>query len=322
MNLQQIRYFQCIVKNQLNLTRAAKQLRVSQPAISKQVILLERELGVQLFTREGKRIIALSDVGKKILQKCELINYTVENIKVVVSESLQPDRGSLSIATTHTLARYGLPKVIERFQAKYPKVQLHIRQGEPEQLLNFIQEGEVDFVLATESIEMFKDFNIIPCYHWHYQILVHTSHPIAKVQKISYDDLAKVALITYVFALKEGTKLNQTLKKHLKLPKIALTATDAEVIKTYVAMNLGVGIIADIACSDLDECNFKKFDASHLFEEESIYLCLNPFSVVREYMKDFILLFAPQLDDKAIINHHKLKQNNPRKINSFVLSNL
>ena len=232
MKLQQLRYIVEVVNNNLNVSATAESLYTSQPGISKQVRMLEDELGVQIFGRSGKHLTHVTDAGGDVINIAREILAKVESIKAVAREHTLPDQGKLNIATTHTQARYALPDVIQGFMTKYPKVSLHMHQGTPSQISDLAAKGEADFAIATEALHLYNDLVMLPCYHWNRSVIVNKDHPLSKKGSIDISDIAKYPLVTYVFGFTGRSELDQAFERAGLTPKIVFTATDADVIKT------------------------------------------------------------------------------------------
>lgn len=250
MKLQQLRYIVEVVNHNLNVSSTAESLYTSQPGISKQVRLLEDELGIQIFERSGKHLTKVTPAGEEIVRIARDILSRVESIKSVAGEHTHPEVGTLNIATTHTQARYALPDVIQGFTARFPKVSLHMHQGTPSQIADAVAKGTTDFAIATEALHLYQDMIMLPCYHWNRSIVVRSDYPLAKKEKISIHDLANYSLVTYVFGFTGRSELDSAFNRAGLIPKIVFTATDADVIKTYVRLGIGVGVIASMAMDD------------------------------------------------------------------------
>ena len=296
MKLQQLKYLLAIVDNGLNITAAAERLYTSQPGVSKQLKLLEEELGLQLFTRKGKSLGGVTAAGQQVIDRARVIMREVENIRSLASDYYQEEEGTLSIATTHTQARYVLPDVIREFRARYPKVSLNLHQGTSEQIADMIAANEIDFAIATGSRDLFGDLLLVPSYHWDRKIIVPKEHALTKLEgKVTLHDLAKYPLVTYVFSFGGQSSLKKAFAEVDLEPDVVFTARDADVIKTYVRMGLGVGIVASMA----DDCDDKKdlvaIDAEGLFARSTTWIGYRKDAVLRRYMLDFIALFAPHI---------------------------
>lgn len=296
MKLQQLRYIVEVLNHNLNVSATAESLYTSQPGISKQVRMLEDELGVQIFGRSGKHLTHVTPAGKDIIDISQQILSKVESIKAVAKEHTLPDQGKLNIATTHTQARYALPDVIKGFMDKFPKVSLHMHQGTPQQISDAAARGDADFAIATEALHLYSDLVMLPCYHWNRSIIVNSTHPLAKKgSNITIEDVAQFPLVTYVFGFTGRSELDKAFLEHGLDPKIVFTATDADVIKTYVRMGLGVGVVASMAVDDIVDNDLVCIDASHLFKASTTKIGYRKGSFLRSYMYDFIERFAPHL---------------------------
>jgi len=296
MKLQQLRYL-CEVANQdLNLSRAAKKLHTSQPGISKQIQLLEDELGVEIFIRNGKRMVSITPPGQNIVEIAGKILREANNLKWVGQEFTNKDVGSLTVATTHTQARYALPPTIRQFTTRYPKVKLTIRQGNPTQISQLVTSGEADVAIATEAIEFFHELVMLPCYQWNRCIITPPEHPLLSLRKISLEAIVKYPIITYDFAFTGRSKINQAFEARGLVPNVVLTALDADVIKTYVELGLGIGIVAQMAFDPNRDKHLRSIDAGHLFESSTTRIGIRKNSYLRSYILDFIQMFSPQLN--------------------------
>lgn len=261
MKLQQLRYICAVEKNNLNVSATAQALYTSQPGISKQIRLLEDELGVEIFARSGKHLTRVTPAGKIILEISANILRQTESIKRVAQEFTDQSSGELSIATTHTQARYALPKVIKQFMQNYPDVSLHMQQGTPVQIAEMAASGAADFAIATEAMELYNDLVMMPCYRWNRCVLVRKDHPLAKTEKLTIDELAEYPLVTYVFGFTGRSRLDDAFKEQNITPKVAFTAADADVIKTYVRLGVGVGIVASMAVDPQTDGDLVAIDA-------------------------------------------------------------
>lgn len=296
MKLQQLRYIWEVAHHELNVSVTAQSLYTSQPGISKQIRLLEDELGVEIFSRSGKHLTRITTAGEEVLKIAGDILSKVEEIKQLTQEYSSPDQGSLSIATTHTQARYALPVVIESFIKRYPKVALHMHQGTPAQISEMASEGEVDFAIATEALELFHNLLMMPCYRWNRCILVPRAHPLASVSKPTLEEVAEYPLVTYVFGFTGRSKLDEAFSAKGLNPKVVFTATDADVIKTYVRLGLGIGIVAHMAYDPEQDSDLVAIEAKHLFNPSVTSICFRKGSYLRGFMYEFIQRFAPHLN--------------------------
>ncbi|BAX52617.1 HTH-type transcriptional regulator CysB [Photobacterium damselae subsp. piscicida] len=309
MKLQQLRYIVEVVNHNLNVSSTAESLYTSQPGISKQVRLLEDELGIQIFERSGKHLTKVTPAGEEIVRIARDILSRVESIKSVAGEHTHPEVGTLNIATTHTQARYALPDVIQGFTARFPKVSLHMHQGTPSQIADAVAKGTTDFAIATEALHLYQDMIMLPCYHWNRSIVVRSDHPLAKKEKISIHDLANYSLVTYVFGFTGRSELDSAFNRAGLIPKIVFTATDADVIKTYVRLGIGVGVIASMAMDDERDQDLVAIDASHIFAASTTKIGFKKGSFLRTYMYDFMERFAPHLTRNVVDQAIALKSN-------------
>ena len=295
MKLQQLRYILEVAKHDLNVSATALSLYTSQPGISKQIRLLEDELGIEVFARSGKHLTRITPAGEAILEISAEILLKIESIKKVSQEFSNERNGSLSIATTHTQARYALPLAITEFIKSYPDVSLHMQQGTPMQISEMAASGKVDFAIATEALSHFSDLIMMPCYRWNRSVVVPKDHPLAEVSQLTLQDIAKYPIVTYVFGFTGRSKLDDAFKQQGLDPKVVFTAVDSDVIKAYVRLNLGVGIIASMAFDPKVDRDLVALDASHLFESSTTQIGFRKGTFLRGYMFEFINLFAPHL---------------------------
>jgi len=299
MKLQQLRYIWEVSKHDLNVSVTAQSLYTSQPGISKQIRLLEDELGVEVFSRSGKHLTRVTPAGEAILKIAGEILSKVESIKQVALEFSDEEKGSLSLATTHTQARYALPPIIKEFIDSYPEVSLHMHQGTPIQISEMAADGTVDFAIATEALELFSDLIMMPCYKWNRSVVVPEGHPLTQVSELTLEDVARYPIVTYVFGFTGRSKLDDAFLSRGLSPKVVFTAADADVIKTYVRLGLGVGIVAKMACDEVAE-GLVTLDASHLFEPSITKIGFRKGTFIRGYMYEFIETFAPHLTRDVI----------------------
>lgn len=300
MKLQQLRYIWEVAHHDLNVSATAQSLFTSQPGISKQIRLLEDELDVEIFARSGKHLTHVTQVGEVIIEMAGEILRQVGAIKQVAQEYSNEKEGSLSIATTHTQARYALPPIISEFRQTYPDVSLHMNQGSPEQIAELAASGEADFAIATEGLELFNDLVMMPCYRWNRAVVVPTEHPLAGIGKLTLDAVAEYPIVTYVFGFTGRSKLDDAFRAADLSPNVVFTATDTDVIKTYVRLGLGVGIIAHMAHEPAVDGDLVALDASHLFESSVTHIGFRKGTFLRQYMLDFIEAFAPHLDKEMV----------------------
>jgi len=296
MKLQQLKYLLAIVDNGLNITAAAERLYTSQPGVSKQLKLLEEELGLQLFIRKGKSLDGITAAGEQVIERARLIVQEVDNIKSLASDFYGEEEGTLSIATTHTQARYVLPDIIGEFRARYPQINLNLHQGTSEQIADMVAANDIDFAIATGAHDLFSDLLLVPSYHWDRKIIVPKGHELATLdRKLTLQDLAKHPLVTYVFSFGGQSSLKRAFSEQGLEPDVVFTARDADVIKTYVRMGLGVGIVASMAEDCDDRKDLTAIDAEGLFPRSTTWIGFRKDIVLRRYMLYFVQLFAPHI---------------------------
>ncbi|MGX9463540.1 HTH-type transcriptional regulator CysB [Shewanella sp. A14] len=296
MKLQQLRYIAEVVKHNLNVSSTAENLYTSQPGISKQVRMLEDELGIQIFGRSGKHLTHVTPAGQQVIDIANDILGKVDSIKKVSEEYTKPNQGELNIATTDTQARYALPQIIREFIKRYPKVNLHMHQGTPSQISEQAARGDADFAIATEAMHLYTDLIMLPCYHWNRSIVVTRDHPLAtQSAKISIEDLATFPLVTYVFGFDKASEIEKSFNRADLNPRVVFSATSADVLKTYVRLGLGVGVIASMAIDPAVDNDLVAIDASHLFAHSTTKIGFRRGSFLRSYMYDFMRHFAPHL---------------------------
>ncbi|MES9856077.1 MAG: HTH-type transcriptional regulator CysB [Sedimenticola sp.] len=300
MKLQQLRYILEVERCGLNISSAAESLFTSQPGISRQIRCLEEELGVRIFERHGRQLAWVTPAGRTIIKHAGKIMDEVRNIKRVGKEFSDPSSGVLSLATTHTQARYKLPFVIKTFVRRYPGVKLNIQQGTPVQIAEMAASGDVDCCIATESMDLFDELVMLPCYSWNRCILTPCDHPLREEQPLTLEAIAEYPIITYVFGFTGRSKLDKAFADAGVVPTVLLTAADADVIKTYVREGLGVGIVAKMAYDPHIDTDLCALDAGHLFESSVTKFGLRRDSILPGYLYDFIELFAPHLTREQV----------------------
>ncbi|MBS0612153.1 MAG: LysR family transcriptional regulator [Proteobacteria bacterium] len=306
MKFQQLRYLVSVHENGLNITAAARQLHTSQPGVSRQLKMLEQELGFQLFEREGRALTRTTPAGEEIIARASNILREMHNIRRTSAELRKADGGSLSIATTHTQARYILPEVIRAFRAKYPKVRLHLHQGTSEQIAEMVAKDRVDFAMATGSDDLFLQLVRLPVYRWHRTVVVPQGHALVDAGKLSLKKLVEFPIITYVFSFSGRSSLQAMFDKAGLTPDVALTARDSDVIKTYVRLGLGVGILASVAVERAADSDLAVLDARHLFDSHLTWIGFRRGALLRAYMYEFIELLAPHLSRRLVRETEKL----------------
>jgi LysR family cys regulon transcriptional activator len=300
MNLQQLRYLVAIVDHGLNISDAAEALFTSQPGISKQIRLLEDELGVAIFVRRGKRFTALTEPGQLVTERARRLVIEAAGLKRIGDEHRARNDGSLTIATTHTQARYVLPPAIKQFTERFPKVRLLLHQGNPVQVAEFVARGEADLGIATEALVGVPELVTLPCYEWNRCVIMPRGHPLAAAKRLTIELLAQYPIVTYDFSFTGASAMAAAFAAEGLVPNIALTALDADVIKTYVELGLGVGVVARMAYEAARDKNFAMLPADHLFAPSTTRLALRRGSFLRSYMYEFIALFAPHLSRQSI----------------------
>lgn len=308
MKLQQLRYIWEVARHKLNVSATAESLYTSQPGISKQVKLLEQELGVIIFARSGKHLTEVTDAGQRIIQVAGEILGKVQDIRSIAQEYLDNKVGALSLATTHTQARYALPPVVREFMDRYPAIKLHIQQGTPVQIADMASRGVVDMAIATEAMDLFENLIMLPCYQWNRAVLVPRGHELAGKVDLTLKDLARFPIVTYVFGFTGRSQLDQAFEREALKPQVALTAVDADVIKTYVRLGLGVGIVARMAYDPEADADLVALDASHLFGRSVTKIGLRRDMFLRGFMYDFIQLFAPHLTRELVDRAMQLRE--------------
>ena len=300
MNLQQLKYIHEVARRGLNISEAAEALFTSQPGVSKQIKLLEEELGVEIFVRHGKRISAVSEPGRQILAIAERMLRDMDNLKQVGDEFSNESSGSLTVATTHTQARYVLPPVVQRFMQAYPKVRLSLHQGNPVQCCDYVLSGEADLAIATEAIAQYDELVMLPCYQWNRCVVAPRGHAILDAKLLTLEEIARYPIITYDFAFTGRSQINKAFAVRGIPVNVVLTAIDTDVIKTYVGMGVGIGIIASMAYEEKADANLGAVDASHLFASSTTRIGIRRHDFLRGYTYAFIELFAPHLTRKTV----------------------
>ena len=300
MNLQQIKYLCAVVDHGLNVSVAAQALFTSQPGISKQVRQLEDELGLSIFVRQGKRLASLTPAGVIVVATARRALRELANLKRVADEFRGEDAGTLSIATTHTQARYVLPQVLREFATRYPKVKVVLHQGNPLQVAEQTAKGDVDIGIATEALADFPELITLSCYEWNRVVLVPKRHPLAKTKPLTIEALAKFPIVTYDFSFTGRSAINAAFAASGLEPNVVLTALDADVIKTYVELGMGVGIVARMAYDPARDTAFEMLDAAHLFAPSTTRLGLRHGVFLRGFVYAFIAMFAPKYDRAAV----------------------
>ena len=300
MNFQQLRIIRETVRRNYNLTEVGNALYTSQSGVSKHIKDLEDELGIELFIRKGKRLLGLTDPGKELLGIVERMLLDAKNIKQLAEQFSQSDKGQLTIATTHTQARYALPKVVSQFKKAFPKVHLALHQGSPNEIAEMLSDGRADIGIATEAISQIPELATFPYYSWHHAVIVPKGHPLEKLQKISLEDLAEHPIVTYHEGFTGRQIIDETFLKANITPDIVMSALDADVIKTYVELGLGIGIIASMAYQKDRDTQLTLLESSHLFSNNTTRIAIRKGHYLRGYAYKFIELCSRELTESDI----------------------
>ncbi|MEY8878049.1 MAG: CysB family HTH-type transcriptional regulator [Leptothrix sp. (in: b-proteobacteria)] len=305
MNLHQFRFVQEAARRGLNLTETARALHTSQPGISKAILELEEELGIDIFERHGKRLKRITEPGQQVLRSVELILREVANLKRIGDEFSLQDAGTLSIAATHTQARYVLPAPVAALRSAYPKVHISLHQGTPEQVAQMVLDDAAELGMATERLAQYPDLVTLPCYEWHHVVVVPADHPLAAVQSITLDQLAHEPLISYHPSFTGRSKIDSAFEARGLKPQIALEAIDSDVIKTYVRLGLGVGIVAEMAVRDdpafAPGGELVARPVGHLFGPSVARIAFKRGAYLRRFVYSFAELLSPQLSRERIV---------------------
>ncbi|MEW5754688.1 MAG: CysB family HTH-type transcriptional regulator [Pseudomonadota bacterium] len=302
MKLLQLRYICAIADHGLNVSDVAERMHATQPGISTHVRQLEEELGVKIFERSGKRLVAVTEPGRRIIDMARRILREADNIQAVGAEFADEQHGTLTISTTHTQARYMLPRQVQAFLQKYPHVRLNIHQGSPAECARQVLAGEADFAIATEALHEHADLVVLPCYRWNRVVVTPPGHPLLSIPTLTLEALAQYPIITYDYAFTGRALINKAFAEHGLEPNIVLTAMDSDVIKTYVELGLGVGVLAKMAYDPERDTRLCAIDAAHLFEYSTTNIGIRRGKYLRGYMYDFIALFAQGLTPGVIDN--------------------
>ena len=314
MNLQQLRYVRETIRAGLSLTIAAERLHTSQPGISRQIRQLEDELGIDLFVRRGKRVTALTEAGRALAQIVERVLEETENLRRAAAEFHDQEAGALTIAVTHTQARYALPGVVAEFKRRYPRVHLSLLQGNPPQIAEMTLAGTADVGIATEALANYPRLLALPGYTWQHALIVPAAHPLSAEPRVSLETLARYPLITYDSAFAGRTHIDEAFAARGLKPDIVLAAIDSDVIKTYVELGLGVGIIAAMAFDTKRDVGLRLIDAAHLFEANTSLIAVRRGSYLRNYAYRFIELCSPALPEAKVRAAVAAEQGKPEAI--------
>ena len=317
MNLHQFRFVQEAVRRNLNLTEAAKSLHTSQPGVSKAIIELEEELGIEIFARHGKRLKRVTEPGEHVLRSIELIMREVGNLRRIGDEYSAQDSGTLSIATTHTQARYVLPGPVSRLRAAYPKVNVSLHQGAPDQVAQMLINETAEVGVATESLAHYSELVTLPCYEWQHMLVLPTDHPLCGKERVTLEDLATEPLITYHPSFTGRTKIDQAFTTRHLHPRIALEAIDSDVITTYVKLGMGVGIVAEMAvreiAADQGRSGLAVRPAGYLFGQNVARVAFKRGA----YLRNFVFKFAELLSDR--LDRHLVARAMTGHVNDYEL---
>jgi LysR family cys regulon transcriptional activator len=300
MKLRQLKYVVEVHRRGNHISAAAAALHTSQPGLSKQIQLLESELGVEIFQRKRNKVVGLTEPGREVLEIAQRILNDVDNLHSVRAEYDEREQGSLTIATTHTYARYVLPKVVEKFVRRYPGVRLGLHQGTPTQICEAVESGEADFALGTEAMRPFPRLAMLPCFPISRSIIAKKGHPILRARDLTLEELGKYPIIAHDRQRSGSWKVMDAFRRAGIEPNIIFGAVDADVCKTYVELGLGVAILATVAVDPAHDRELRARDASHLFESSTTYISLRAHSYLRRYIYDFIRMLAPGLTPEAV----------------------
>ena len=311
MNLQQFRYVLEVSRRNLNVSEAAEALHTSQPGVSKQIRALEEELGTAIFVRQGRRFAAITDAGREIVAVVERILAEVTNLKAVGEEFAHHAKGNLAVAVTHTQARYALPSVVTAFKKRFPEVKLKLLQGNPHQLARMVVSGEADVAIATEALDEYPELLTLPCYSWHHCVVVPEGHPLAQATPLTLEAIARYPIITYDPTFAGRNAVDRSFAARQLQPEVVLSALDSDVIKSYVSLGLGVGIISARAFREGKDEGLVALDCDHLFPTQTTRLAYKRGAYLRAYTVEFIRLLAPNVRAKD------LKQLEARTADNF-----
>ena len=301
MNLHQFRFVQEAVRRNLNLTETAKALFTSQPGISKAILELEEELGVDIFARHGKRLKRVTEPGQLVLKSIELIMREVANLKRIGEEFSKQDAGTLSIATTHSQARYFLPEPVAQLRKRYPRVQVVLHQGMPDQVVRMLLDDVAEIGLATEALAAHDDIVSMPCYEWQHVLVVPAAHPLAAEERPTLEQLAAHALVLYHPTVTGRTRIDQAFARARLKPTVALEAIDSDVIKTYVRLGLGVGIVTELAMrTEPTEPDLAWRPLGHLFGTNTTRVAFKRGAYLRQFVLAFAEMLSPRLSGSLI----------------------
>lgn len=300
MNLQRLEVFEAIIRNDFNVSKAAEQLHQSQPGLSKHLSLLEEELGFSLFVRKGRRLTHLSEPGMEVHRVAARMLRDRDAILAIAQGFTEADTGTLTIATTHTQARYALPNAVVEFKRRYPKVEIGLHQGSPEQVIEEVRSGKADIAIATEGVRNNEGLVSLPCYDWNRSVIAPHGHPLFLLEQLTLEGIARYPIVTYSSAFTGRTQVNAAFFAQGLKPNVVLSAIDADIIKAYVRLGFGVGVIASMAFDPRDDQGLEARDASHLFPDSTTWIGIARGTYLRGYAYSFIELFAPHLTRSVV----------------------
>ncbi len=301
MNLHQFRFVQEAVRRNLNLTEAAKALHTSQPGVSKAIIELEEELGIEIFSRHGKRLKRVTEPGQHVVESIGIILREVGNLRRIGDEYSAQDSGTLSIATTHTQARYVLPLPVAKLRERYPKVNISLHQGAPDQVARMVQDEVADIGIATESLADYPDLVTLPCYEWQHVLVLPAAHALSKKERLTLEDIAFEPLITYHPSFTGRTRIDNAFAQRQLTPRVVLEAIDSDVIKTYVRLGLGIGIVAEMAVAADKDTDLATRPLGQLLGQNVARIALKRGAYLRDFVYHFASLLSDRLDKNLIL---------------------
>ncbi|MES2664341.1 MAG: CysB family HTH-type transcriptional regulator [Pseudomonadota bacterium] len=300
MNFQQLRIIRETARRNFNLTEVANTLYTSQSGVSKHIKDLEDELGIELFIRKGKRLLGLTDPGLEMLKIVERMLIDAKNIKNLAEQYTQQDQGQLTLATTHTQARYALPKVVAEFKKIYPKVHLKLHQGSPDEIAKMLLEGEADIGIATETIGEISELAVFPYYSWHHAVIVPKQHPLVNSEPLTLAAIAEYPIITYHEGFTGRAMIEKTFQEAGFIPDIVMSALDADVIKSYVELGVGIGILASVAFNDVKDNELRRLGCDHLFHANTTKIAVRKGNFLRAFAYHFIEMCSPALKQNLV----------------------
>ncbi|RXJ73638.1 transcriptional regulator [Veronia nyctiphanis] len=313
MKLQQLKYLKAIKDNNLNVSAASQSMFTTQPGVSKQVGLLEKELGVRIFERRGKNLSGITPIGEKILDQVERMLALEQKIKALANEHLDPSIGTLNIYTTHTIARYLLPSSVSYFTQKYPNINFHLHPTMPLQTKGVISKGHSDFSIVAHDVGMDNDLVMLPAYLWTLGLVVPEDHPLAEIDQPSLEQLSEYPILSYEPSATGRQVQDAAFADAGVTPNYFMTVMDADVIKRYVQLGFGIGIISTLAARDIDNTGLKYINLDHLFEPCKAWICFSKDILLQNYMYDFLSSFSPHLT-KSLMENVLMQQQSSEKL--------